>query len=790
MTESAKPRWPTLTAFALLAMGILLLSLPMWSGQFLAAPWSDQYATGYAFRAWAAEQWRALGHIPLWNPEIFGGLPFVGAMHGDIFYPTAWTRLVLPTALAMNLGFVVHYLLAGWFMYLLLRMLKASWAGSVTGAFAYQLAGVVGSYVAPGHDGKLFVTALFPLALIALILGIRQRRLEGYALLALAVGLGVLSPHPQMLYYMLVAAGIFALYLALGEKGPIDRRRALGTLGLALAAVVLGFGVGMIQVLPFYQYLPFSPRADTYRGFQDATSYAVAWSHVPEMFLSGFVGTSQAGTYWGGNLIKLHSEYLGLPVVALATLGVTAPGRRRLVLWLGAIGALMLLVALGAGTPFYRLWYEVMPFMKKVRAPGMALYLVAFVLAVYAAFGVERLERGAGKRASVVWMLIGGVVVLAAAAGAFGGLARFLAQGLETGGGRAVAAAGAAVGAIRVGVAVSGFALLLTGLAAWLRQRQKLPALAFAFAVPLVVGADLWRNAEPFWEWSRAHEELFGGDALIERVRSTPEPYRVLQFPAEVYPGSALMAYDVPQLLGHHGNELHRFDELMGGKNEWRYLHNLVLWDLYAVNQVLVPARLPIRDQLPGFGERFDSVFSASSAGMGGAADVYVRRSPAPYARVVPAALALPDEQAIAVIANPRSGFQPDRVLLVAPDAPVEPERLSVLPEPLAVAARFDAWEPGRMRITLEPAAPQDAYLLVAENWYREWEATVDGAPATLLRGNVAMLAVALPVGARDVELTYRGVAYSRGKAVSLASLFVVLLGFAVPGVRRGMRRE
>jgi hypothetical protein len=49
----------------------------MFSGGFLAASYNDQYSSGYAFRAWAAEWWKALGHVPLWNPEIFGGMPFV-----------------------------------------------------------------------------------------------------------------------------------------------------------------------------------------------------------------------------------------------------------------------------------------------------------------------------------------------------------------------------------------------------------------------------------------------------------------------------------------------------------------------------------------------------------------------------------------------------------------------------------------------------------------------------------------------------------------------------------------
>jgi len=126
--------------------------------------------------------------VPLWNPEIFGGMPFVAGMHGDVLYPTAWLRLALPTHVAMNLGFVVHYVLAGLFMYGFLRRWGVSWTGAIVGGLAYQLAGVVGTYVSPGHDGKLFVTTLLPLALTGLTLGVRDRRLEGYALIALAVG--------------------------------------------------------------------------------------------------------------------------------------------------------------------------------------------------------------------------------------------------------------------------------------------------------------------------------------------------------------------------------------------------------------------------------------------------------------------------------------------------------------------------------------------------------------------------------------------------------------------------
>src|SRR5579862_2926161 len=226
------PAHPDLAALGFMCLWIAILSLPMWTGQYVAGPHSDQYITGWAIRHWGAEQWRATGHIPLWDPERLSGVVVVAGF-GDLFYPTAWLRLVMPTTIAIDLAFVIHYVFAGFFLYLLLRMLGTTWLGSVVAGTAYQLSGVVVSYVSPGHDGKLFVTALFPLMLIGLVLGIRRRRLEGFALLALAVGLALLSPQYQATQYALLAAAVFTLYLTFGDPEGLTRRQQWSGLGLA-----------------------------------------------------------------------------------------------------------------------------------------------------------------------------------------------------------------------------------------------------------------------------------------------------------------------------------------------------------------------------------------------------------------------------------------------------------------------------------------------------------------------------------------------------------------------------
>ena len=96
------PRFAFAWASLVYALCTLALAYPALAGKFLVNPSSDQYIAGYAFREFGASTLRATGHFPLWNPYLFGGMPYIAAMHGDIFYPTFLLRLVLPTDVAMT----------------------------------------------------------------------------------------------------------------------------------------------------------------------------------------------------------------------------------------------------------------------------------------------------------------------------------------------------------------------------------------------------------------------------------------------------------------------------------------------------------------------------------------------------------------------------------------------------------------------------------------------------------------------------------------------------------------
>jgi hypothetical protein len=753
------------------ALAALALCWPMLGGQMLLG--SDQILAGYAFRSFGAEYFRAHHSVPQWNPYLFGGLPFIAAQHGDVFYPTAWLRWILPVDTAMNLGFALHLVLAGCTMYALLRALRTGWGAALVGGLAYELTGIVASLVKPGHDGKLFVSALAPLALLATLRAVRDRRLSGYGLLALTVGLCMLSPHYQMTYYLLVACGIWTLWLALGdpERHEALRRPAVawGTIAACFGAVLLGLGIAAIQIVPFLAYVPYSPRAAG-GGPSTGWEYAIAFSMPPEEIVTAILPQFNGvlDGYWGRNFFKLHTEFLGAVTVLLAALA-WGDRKRRPLLWVtGGIALLFLLIAFGGHTPFYRLWYEVMPMMKKVRAPGMAFFLVALPVAIWAGLGADRLLRGEVPRRFLLVGLgvLGGIGVL----GAVGGLeavATVLAAPEQAE--RVLANAPALqVGALRLLLFVALAAAVTLGIAA-----DKMRGILAVGALAAVTAADLWSIDRIFFGFSPPASELFREDELVARLRGEKPPFRVLD--VGVYPGSQLMAHDIEQVLGYHGNEIRFYDELLGGKNVWKNVGNAAVLDLVAARFLILPGE----QEVPGFHKVLGPVQTAP----GGPGVLYESDSTVPYARVLPAAIKVADDQITPALLDPR--FPHTRVL-VYPDTAtltVEPIRAGQAPGPAGLAATVAEWEPGRMRITLAGSEPHPVYLLVSETWYPDWHASVDGKAVPVRRGDYAFLSVPLESGAREVRLEFASADYARGKLITWLALLLtagLLSGTAV----------
>jgi len=780
------PRLAGLWSAAAYALATLWLGAPALAGKFLINIHSDQYLAGYAFREFAAHSLRTTGSFPLWNPYIYGGLPYVAAMHGDIFYPTFLLRMIMPTDVAMTVGFMLHIFLSGLFTYYFLRAWGLGFYPALLGGLAYMMGGPIASYVSPGHDGKLFVSALTPLALWMLVRGMRDGRTWAFGVFALTTGLAVLSPHPQLLQYMLLLSGGFALFLAFsgGDTGAaLPRDVALTRLGFSAASVAVGMLMGAVQYLPVMEYVPWSPRAGG-KGYDYATTFSFPLEELINTYVPQFSGILNA--YSGRNGIHLHSEYLGVVVLILAVLGFGAVRltRRRAFarFWLGTM-IIALLWALGNSTPFFHLIYAIVPGTKFFRAPSTIIYVVALAIAVFAALGLERvLAREYTRRFLIGWAVAAGLMLLLGVSGVLTSMATAVAipQLVD----RVADNAGAiVVGSLRSFlVAAVALGILFAMLGDKMRARHA------ALALIALTAVDLWSIERLYWQFSPPAATLFARDAIIDYLTAVKEPGRVLalqlspQSDAQRDPylsteSNGLMVHDIRQVVGYHGNSLGRYNDLIEG----RQLIEPQIWRLLNVRYLLTDA-----DTVPIEGAR--KLAGPVKNAAGSTEYLYELPGDNPFAWVAPVIVKAGDAPVLATVIDAR--FNAAQAALVDSAAPVVGPPITALPAPTGIGVHTAAYAPGHIVLQLAKPAPAGSALVVSENFYPGWMAKADGKDAVVVRTDYSLMGVVLPPGATRVELTFTSRAYERGKMLTLLALALsigaIAAGIVVVRRRRG----
>ena len=765
------PRFAAAWAALVYTVATLILAYPALVGQFLVNPTSDQYIGGYAFRAFGAASLRTGHGFPLWNPYLFGGMPFVAAMNGDIFYPTFLMRMVMPVDVAMTWGFIIHIVLAGFFTYLLLRLCRFSFLGSLAGGLAYMMGGPISSYVSPGHDGKLFVSALLPLVLLLLIRGIRDGRNWVWGVLAIVVGLACLSPHPQLFQYMLLVSGAFALWVAFGTNdGPrLERPIALKRLGAAFLAVCLGTVMGAIQYTSVFQYVPWSPRAGGLSGWEHATSYSFPPEELINTYIPQFTGMFDH--YWGRNGIHLHSEYLGAVVLMLALLGVAQAWRKEhqafARFWFGTF-IVALLWTLGGFTPFYRIVYALIPGTKYFRAPSTMVFVVGLSVAIFAALGVERLERGdVTRRYAVGWLIAAAVVLLLGVSGMLTNMASAIALP-EHQDGVALNEHFLLLGSVRTAL----FTAVAAGmLLAFVVGRLKASWVAISLVV--LVAADLWSVERDYWMFSAPASQIYADNATLEYVRKQPAPGRVLQLPARsqdapvargdaFLTGNALMDFGIRTVMGYQGNAIGRYENLINAR-----IADPQLWRLLNVKYLLTNL-----SNIPDSG--FTRVVGPTPDAAGTTTYLYTVPGDNPPAWVAPVIVKAEDNAVLGTILDRR--FDIRRAALFDTSAAVQSQKITALPEASADTATVTRYDPGHIEVNLAQPAPHGSALIVSENYYPGWVATADGKPATVGRADYVLIGVALPDGAKHIDLTFTSSVYERGKMITIIALLLALV--------------
>lgn len=659
----------------------------------------------------------------LWNPYEFAGFPFLGAGQPAALYPPRVVLFgLLPADLAIHAFMVLHFLALGAGGFWVLRVFGRSVLASAAGALVitFQPFMLNGQY-AP-HWISNFVWVPF---ILASFLRLLERPTVGMGVvLAVSLACELLAGYPE---YVLDTGIVLAVLWAFGATtARREGKSAEFTRGTAavVASGLLAVALTAVAWVPLLEAVRNSFRAS------DAVEFMFGMTFDQAKFGSGPRGFVAART------LLFYLPPLMWAALAAGFLAPRVPYRWTLV---------TLAVVSHAGVTEFRDW----PPFSFFRGPLCWHSILHVPLAALAGAGIDGWLGATPSESASRSRLVGGVAVV--------------------------------LGVVLVAVcAPRAIAWMIVGFAALAFGRSGHGGLTTASAVFLLV------MLGSVWTWlpsgvsPRAWHHYGGGvppyphraDGVArgEALRAACGPDGRVVAPPDTWTGVNLLAR-VPTPQG--------YPESLAPQRMSRLLdaaglapHTVFPLDWTRVAQSASTFRLlDVRCLVT----TADGAAAARAAGFTDGPSLPDGRQAftraGAVATVVGQTVVVPDaDAALAAVRTP--DFDPaTRVVLEEGDG-------RAISGAGGVATLQSPRAPGRMRFTTDAAA--DAMLVVSENWYPGWRATVDGQAVPVHRGDFTLLAVPVPAGRHTVELWYMPSGFMAAVAISSLALMLAGVGTAL----------
>jgi hypothetical protein len=701
-------------------------------------------------KVYAAEVLRS-GRLPLWNPYVSLGRPFMADVETAVLYPPNLLYLVLDVRTALVVLTIAHYALGLFGVLALGRALGvprwAAWLAAGCFLWSGPVVANLSSGLVPYSHGICYLPLLFLLALRL------QDRFSGGRLAALAavLALQLVCGHPQIAWISWLGIGAFLLGRGLPPAPRPVRHLALGLGGFAVA-LGAAFALAAPMLLPLAELVSQGNRVEPSVTF--AAGGTMDWWQWASLTMPD--GGRRVFS-WEANM------YAGLLPVVAGLAGLVLPRDRNA---RGLLAAALAggLVATGTRTPAFAVLYHLVPGLSSFHIHARAGLLVVFALIFAAALFLSR-ERLTRRSAA---LLVGGAGLVVLGPVAF----RVLAPAPEA------AHEPFPTGRLALGLTVA----VLAGLSVRLRPGRRVVisrvALAAVVLVELGVALGPARRVWMFPVPTLGERPLFDGLLRAGLYPKSGVPPRVAVPPWSIRQNAALL-YKWSNIAGYNALTLNRV---------WIFLHES-LGLMPSLDENTYPSRhiyehgpFPYDSMNLVAGWRIESPAPAavhvreSRAYVGwrpAPGQPVLRRPQDPRAYLATTVRRVGDwREAVTMMA---SGHDFHATALVETDTGLPtsaPEGAS--PEP--GHAEIVSYEPERVVVRTDAPAP--SLLVLAEAWYPGWSATVDGSRAECLPANAWMRAVPVPAGHHRVVLRFRSRWLLPGALVSLsaAALLAVLV--------------
>ncbi len=775
---------------------------------------SDWLLDGYIPAKWLTDCIKHYGSGPLWNPNVFGGLPM-----GNPYSLYTLFYLALPIHIVFTYSFVLAIFLAGLGMYLYLKELRFPILISFLGGIAYMSCGPLLSTPYAGHCAKSLAAALFPFILLFLHKGLTKHNFI-YFLIAGALGaLSATHAHFQLTYYAGVVCAFYLLFHLLWQRKENKIKGTVKLITYSILALILAGGLVSIRYLPIFSDFGWGSRGGLERGYAFATSWSVPTSELLDLLTPHFSGL--LNNYWGENYFKLHTEYLGILPLLLALIGIAVKRKEKpdcrqasYVRFFIGLGVVAILFALGGHTPFYKIPYYLLPRVNKFRAPSMAFYLVAFSVIVLAAYGIQTLidqrqetrdERPKTidkrqKNLGIYLLTIFGIVAIFTLVCVVGkeSILSFMKEHFQP---VLMNQYGPQSTQQKIqnlyqnypyflnGLGKALFLIALNSVLIILLAMRKLKLPVWILMVTPILIFDQWSIEKQFLKSVPHPKVYYAPDNIVNFLKNDETLYRVFPFNYEHTTDSYLMLHNVQSVGGYVSNPYHRYQDLIGAgtsvmftpPNLVKYRSILDILNVKYVIDVWIPEDLSQYDEetqkkienfKSNFERRWNINWQDAHTGLelvytdryGHA--VYENKTALPRAWIVHNFKVLPEEQILEELKSPE--FDPGTTVILEEE-----------PYPKIWNLESGIWNPEVVNITkytpneivCEAILASPGFLVLSENWHPNWKVFVDGKKEKIYIADYTLRAVYLPEGRHTVKFVYISKAFRIGSTISILFL-------------------
>ncbi|MBU0701316.1 YfhO family protein [bacterium] len=318
------------------------------------------------------------GIFPFWNPYLLSGTPLFALIQLGTLYPLSILLYLLPFGLGIKIFIVIHFLLSGIFMYCLGKTLnlgtKASLAASITFSFSsFSLCMI-------SHPNILCSITWLPLIFSIYHTALYKRSLLWIILGGVCLAVQIIAGEPVIVYMTILSLFFYGICSPCGCKYAITS---------FLITLLVGIGLSLIQLLPFFELTLFSARAHGV-AYQEATDWSLHPGELLNLIIPFFSDIMRLPRQ--GLLLSVYMGIIPLSMILLSVFCFWKNRKKREWFWVGLF-VISLLLSLGSHFFLYPLCYQSLPGFNMIKHAVKFVGLMTFCGAILVGYGFNSISK-------------------------------------------------------------------------------------------------------------------------------------------------------------------------------------------------------------------------------------------------------------------------------------------------------------------------------------------------------------------------------------------------------------